>query len=184
MEEVWKDVKGFEGLYQVSNTGFVKSLKRGKNHYWDDFYILKPTILNSGYDSVTLYNGPKHREKWLVHRLVAKHFIPNPNGWPQINHIDENKQNNSVDNLEWCTAKYNNDYGTARLRRLETEQRKGKPVAQCLPNGTVIAKYRSAITAALLLGKKLRLITSCCNGYCTSAEGYCWKYIDEDEYGI
>ena len=103
MAETWRNISDFE-RYQVSNYGRVKNL--ATNH------ILKPFIASSGYLAVALGSGNKR----YVHRLVAQAFIPNPTSLPQVNHRDENKQNNCVDNLEWCTASYNVNYGTAKWR--------------------------------------------------------------------
>lgn len=114
MEE-WKDIKDYEGLYQVSNIGRVRSI----GHYqgkWNAVYSREnPLILRQeedkyGYLAVVLSNEGNHK-RFLVHRLVAMTFIDNPFGFPMINHKDQNKQNNCVDNLEWCTAKYNTNYG-------------------------------------------------------------------------
>lgn len=115
MQEIWKDIEGYEGLYQVSNKGRVKSLKRtiktnNKNHPYNTLSerLLK---LNGGdrYVSVILYKDG-HISAKNVHRLVAQAFIPNPNNYPIINHKDCNGRNNDVRNLEWCTYKYNNEY--------------------------------------------------------------------------
>ena len=112
MEEIWKDIQGYEGLYRVSNLGRVKSFHKAKEH------ILSPGKDKDGYFQVQLYkNGINKMRK--VHRLVAQAFISNPNNLPQINHKDENKQNNNVDNLEWCTNEYNHNYGTAVKRAAE-----------------------------------------------------------------
>ena len=100
MEEIWRDIDGYEGLYQVSNKGRVKSLKYGKER------ILRPGWKTGGYLFVILCkNGNQSKQR--IHRLVAQAFIPNPNNKPQVNHLDENKKNNCVDNLEWATAKEN-----------------------------------------------------------------------------
>lgn len=119
MEEVWKDIKGYEGLYQVSNLGRVKSLPRIK---YGRIKISRETILvpilikASRYYQVNMYLKGI-RKKFSIHRLVAQAFIPNPSNHPFINHKDETRDNNNVNNLEWCTAKYNTNYGTAIKRR-------------------------------------------------------------------
>lgn len=101
METIWKDIKGYEGLYQISNTGEIYSCRSKK--------ILKQTVDKKGYKRICLYlNG--NIKNFQVHRLIAIAFIPNPNNYPIINHKDENPLNNEVDNLEWCTYKYNNNY--------------------------------------------------------------------------
>ena len=115
MEEIWRDIAGFEGIYQVSNLGRIKSFQGWKRASCPKEFILKSTLANNGYCQVTLYKDTK-RKKYLVHRLVAEAFIPNPDGLPHINHKDENPENNKADNLEWCTPLYNNKYGTARYR--------------------------------------------------------------------
>ena len=105
--EIWKDVVGYEGLYQVSNKGRVKSL-----------HIQEKVLCNldSGYyNTINLFKDGKGKH-YYVHRLVAQAFIPNPNNYPQINHKDENHYNNNVENLEWCTSKYNCNYGTRNIR--------------------------------------------------------------------
>ena len=110
MEEIWKDIDGFEGLYQVSNFGNVMSLNYGNRGYAKK---LTPKCNNSGRLWVELLKGGK-RKCMLVHRLVALAFIPNPNNFPQINHKDENPKNNFAFNLEWCTQSYNNNYSIER----------------------------------------------------------------------
>lgn len=112
--EEWKDIKGYENKYQISNLGRVKALdyrRTGK----EQIISIKN---NKGYSEVALWKDSK-RKMFMVHRLVAQAFIPNPNNLPQVNHKDENKTNNIVENLEWCTQSYNNSYGT-RLERVSS----------------------------------------------------------------
>lgn len=106
MEEIWKDIEGYEGLYQISNLGRVWSVK--KEIYRKEGFV-------GPYPSVSLTKDG-HYDTFSIHRLVAKAFIPNPLDLPQVNHKDENPLNNCVDNLEWCTAKYNSNYGTRNKR--------------------------------------------------------------------
>lgn len=103
-KEIWKDIKGYEGLYQVSDKGRVWSVRKQK--------IIKASENSCGYMKITLIakNGKKKEER--IHRLVAIAFIPNPNNYPQVNHKDEDKTNNCVENLEWCTARYNTLYSS------------------------------------------------------------------------
>lgn len=127
MEEVWKDIEGYE-YYQVSNLGRIRSLDREIIHSNGKHYFYKGQILKCGYDTdgycqVTIGSGKTRRTK-KVHQIVAKHFIPNPDNLPCINHKNERKNDNRVDNLEWCTVAYNNSYGT-RTERM-TEKVKGK----------------------------------------------------------
>lgn len=120
MQEIWKDVVGFEGYYKVSNLGNVLSLRRK----YSGEHLMSPSLDSLGYAVVCLRkNGYKGNKK--VHRLVAEAFIPNTDNLPQINHKDENKANNRVDNLEWCDCKYNVNYGTAIQRRVETVAKNG-----------------------------------------------------------
>lgn len=119
MNEIWKDIPQYEGLYQVSNYGRVKSVGRYKEFKRNDCHtIIKEWIPerikaqntnNCGYQYVQLYKNNK-RKKEYVHRLVAMAFLPNPDNLPQVNHIDEDKANNFLDNLEWCSAEYNTHY--------------------------------------------------------------------------
>ena len=120
--EIWKDVFGYEGLYQVSNKGRVKSIN---NYHRKDCVILKPQLNRFGYEIVNLYRKRKMRH-FFIHKLVAFAFIQNPNNYPQVNHKDECKTNNNVENLEWCTAKYNINYGTRNIRcSLKNKGQKG-----------------------------------------------------------
>lgn len=127
MEEIWASVVGYEGLYEVSTLGQVRSVtkyQRGVSKGGKETHRLVPGKVikqrdNNGYRRIDLYNGRGVAKRYFVHRLVAEAFIPNPNNYPQINHKDENKSNNSADNLEWCTVSYNNTYGSLMQRRRE-----------------------------------------------------------------
>lgn len=165
MQEIWKDIDGFKGKYQVSNYGNVKSLIHDKPR------LLKPSLTN-GYLTVTLSNK-KGSSKYLVHRLVAFAFIPNPNNYKEVNHIDEIKTNNCVTNLEWCTRAYNMAYGTARLRQGIS---RGIPINQYTLNGSKIAWYCSADYACELTGIDCSSILKCCRGKRENAGGYKWEY--------
>jgi group I intron endonuclease len=112
MDEIWKDIEGYEGLYQVSNLGDVRSLKYAGGN---KVKLLKQSTDKKGYKRVVLCKDRKKKNHW-IHRLVAIAFIPNPNNLPIVNHIDECKSNNMVSNLEWCTLVYNNAYGTRNER--------------------------------------------------------------------
>ena len=124
-EEIWRPILGYEGVYEVSSYGRVRSLDRydGRNHFIKG-RIMKRSYCSNGYLSIDLCLNGKIK-KCLVHRLVALTFIPNPDNLPMVNHLDEDKTNNRVDNLEWCTAKYNINYGTARIRGKETAIKNG-----------------------------------------------------------
>lgn len=124
MDEIWKDIEGYKGLYQVSNTGQVRSL----NYlHTGEVKPLKQDTNKKGYKLVSLSKNGK-KKKYLVHRLVAIAFIPNPNDLPIINHKDENPSNNNVNNLEWCTSEYNNNYGTRTKRA--SESKKGNSLSE------------------------------------------------------
>lgn len=183
MEEIWKDIKGYEGLYQVSNTGKVKSLERKVKH-WQGGYLTKKEIvlkssISKGYLVISLYkNGIQIRK--YIHRLVAEAFIPNPDNLPQINHIDENKMNNCVENLEWCTAEFNVNYGTRnkRVAICMTNNVRSKPVIQYDLNGNFIMEYPSTREVERQTGYNQSNIVKCCLGeksYYTQY-GYIWRY--------
>lgn len=174
--EIWKDVIGYEGLYRVSNLGRVKSVlrkvKNGSIIRRVNEKIMTPVFTRGGYLRVTLKNQGKEKTK-TIHRLVAESFIPNPCNLPQINHKDENKLNNSTDNLEWCTAKYNSTYGT-RISRLANSL--SKPVLQYSLDKKFIKEFPSVKKAALSLGVNPSSIYSCVLGIHPSAYGYRWNY--------
>lgn len=114
VNEIWKPIKGYEDRYEVSNYGSVKSISKFVKNRYSGFMtkekLLKPLVLTKGYLGVCLYKDKK-ATTLKIHRLVAEAFIPNPNNYPCVNHKDEDKTNNFVGNLEWCTVSYNNSYG-------------------------------------------------------------------------
>lgn len=168
MEEVWKDIEGYEGLYQVSNLGNVKSLNyQGVSRE----KILKPFINSDGYKRVMLYKN-KTIKRLSVHRLVAQAFIENPNNYSCVNHKDENNQNNVVSNLEWCTYKYNNNFGTRNARIVKALS---KQVYQYSKDGELIAVWESTNEAGRN-GYNQGSVVSCCNGKLKTHKGYIWSY--------
>lgn len=169
MIEVWKDIDGYEGLYQVSNLGRIRSLKYGKER------ILKHRKDKDGYLRVGLYKNSKMKD-YFVHRLVALVFIPNPNNLPCINHKDENKTNNSVDNIEWCTQQHNANYGT---RNFKTSTKLSIPIIQLTLNNEFVTCYRSSWDAERITGFNQGNINSCCNGKRKTSNGYKWLYAKD-----
>lgn len=118
-QEIWKDVKGYEGLYQISNFGNLKSLER-KVRDWKGERTVKESLMcftvRSGYYNVVL-RKQGHRESKQIHRLVAEAFIPNPESKPIVNHKDFNRKNNCVENLEWCTQKENVGWSKEKMNK-------------------------------------------------------------------
>lgn len=174
MEEVWKDVAGLEGLYQVSSYGRIKSFRNSTHFFGQQEHFIKPYIMPNGYEAVVLYDEEHKRYRYLVHRLVAMAFIPNPLEYDSVNHKDENKRNNHVDNLEWCTRSYNNAYGTARIRQTLT---KGSKIEQLTLEGYPLAIYNSVSIASKITGIPKTGIIKCCNGKRGNAGSYTWRYV-------
>lgn len=177
MVEIWKDIKGWEGLYQVSNYGNVKSI-----HYPME-RILKPATNIKGYKQVVLCKNYKTKSK-LVHRLVASAFIPNPNNYPVINHKDEVEGNNHIDNLEWCSHNYNVNYGgrTRRATKSNTNHpNMSKQVGQYDLNMNLINIYPSTNECGRQ-GFLQSLVHKCCSGERNTHGGFIWKYMEEDNY--
>lgn len=176
MKEIWKDIAGYEGKYQVSNLGRIRSLDRivynQGRHYFQNGKILKAGSQKSGYLFVTLYKAGKRKE-YLVHRLVAQAFIPNPNGLSQVNHKDEDVTNNKVENLEWCTAKYNCNYGT---RNEKIAKKAGKKVIQLTLDWQAVHVWSSAHECARA-GFNFGSVCACCRGERNMHKGYRWKYV-------
>lgn len=165
MKEIWKDVKGYEGLYRISTLGNAMTLINNK--------ILK--INKTGeYDYVAFYkNGKKKIQK--IHRLVAENFIENPYNLECINHKDENKRNNRVDNLEWCTKKYNCNYGK-RNEKMSKSLSKYK-IVQKDKKGKIIKIWSSMWDLEHNTIFKKWGIRQCCENKSKTAYGYQWEYL-------
>lgn len=162
MMETWVKVEGFEN-YEVSGNGYVRNAQTGE--------FLKPTLNTWGYPSVTLCSNGKRRNM-TVHRLVAEAFIPNPYNLPEVNHLDENKTNNSVPNLEWTTKKENMNYGTRTQR---ANAKKFKCVVQYTLAGEVVKNWDS-VKDAEQAGFHHSAISACCHGQRKSHGGFAWRY--------
>ena len=186
MQEIWKDVSGFNGKYQVSNLGNVKSFNR-RFHKGEPF-MLKLRDGGKGYYKVVLYGDNNQKRQVEIHRLVAETFIPNPLNLNCVNHIDGNKTNNSVSNLEWCTPAYNNQHAFRTGLRSGSKPWLGKtgfqnassiPVTQIdLSTGKPIATFGSMEEAGRLTGCSPQKIGKCCKGVFSQTHGYGWKYAD------
>ena len=182
--EIWKDVAEYEGFYQVSNKGNVRSVARkdsiGRKR---DGRILKPAYDRGGYLNVGLCKNGKSKTK-NVHRLVAETFIPKPKGFLEVNHKDENKSNNRVENLEWCTREYNNTYGT----RIEMVCKKVKAVN--IKTGEAVTF--NSVKEAGRKGHHCGVVSMACRGVYKDStgklvgdgrtyKGYRWYYEVEEE---
>lgn len=165
MKEIWRDVVGYEGIYQVSTYGNVRSI-HGK--------MLSPHIIGD-HAAVWLYKECK-RSKRYVHRLVAEAFIENNCNGTVVNHKDENGLNNFVENLEWCSSKYNTNYGTCIERRAEKAK---KDIQQCSLSGVLIKNWHGIIEAASELHIDPSSITKAARRKRKSAGGYIWRYLDD-----
>ena len=174
MKEIWRDIKGYEGKYMVSNTGKVKSLnynRTGKEG------IMESHVNVYGYLRVKLCKDG--RKKWyMINRLVAQAFLPNPDNLPEVNHKDEDKTNNCVDNLEYCSSSYNKNYGTRTKRSAE---KLSKPVFSVNKESGLIMWWQSAHEAERCTGINQGHICACCNGKLKSAGGHIWFYADDDD---
>ena len=181
--EIWKDVVGYEGWYQVSDRGNVRSVDR-VNHIGSRYSgrILKPSLNTGGYLHVGLHKNGIKKTK-LIHRSVAEAFIPNPENHPEVNHLDEVKENNNVSNLEWCTSEHNNNYGTRN-------ERLGKKVrAVNIETGEII-RFKSTSEAGRE-GYNQSSVAKACRGDYKSGnrkligdgrtyKGYRWSYEEGD----
>lgn len=201
IKEEWRDIPNYEGLYQVSNLGRVRSLDRivRRNDGVDVRHksrILKPRDNGNGYLYVDIHNGGITKRMY-IHRLVAMAFLSNPNGYDEINHKSDIKSDNSVGNLEWCNRSYNASYGTKIQRTVNTCQKNGvykksldlktelgiyggrKSVAMCDADWNVLRIFRSIMDAARCINVNPGKICECCKGSRNQTRGYKWKYYEE-----
>lgn len=183
MNEIWKNIDGYEGLYQVSNLGRIKSIphvisSRGS-------FVSKEKICSLSkdrYGYVMKYLSKNGKKKYhSVHRLVAMAFLPNPGKLPFINHKNEVKSDNRVENLEWCNAKYNVNYGTCIKRRAKKQMNNhgAKPIVQMDLDLNEIRKFPSISEVRRVLGLNIRNVCNCCKGRQNTAYGYKWRYLYE-----
>lgn len=172
---MWKPVKGFEERYEVSSDGEIASLPRDyKYGVIANRTILKADIAR-GYKRVTLFkNGRRYRK--LVHIIVAETFLDNPENKPMVNHKDENKLNNAVENLMWCTAKENSNWGTCSER---ISKKVSKAVFQFDKDGRFVKEWSSMTAAANKLEIPLSCISICAHHKTKTAGNYIWRFADE-----
>lgn len=190
MKEIWKDIKGYEGLYQISSFGNVKSLdryiinKNGDKQYFPGKYLTQG--ISDNYLKVILSKNNKQRT-FRVHILVARAFIPNPENKPEVNHIDGNKKNNKVNNLEWNTRSENEFHAYRNgLAKPSNKQKQAvakyakenysKKVVQYSLNGEFIKEWNSMHDVWRELGIRPSYICRCCKGLRNQTYGYIWKY--------
>jgi hypothetical protein len=191
MQEIWKDIAGYEGLYQVSNLGNVRNVNwRGSGVARS----LRPKLTRDGYRVVRLCMSGKRKE-CFVHRLVAGAFLPNPGDLPIVNHKDENRENNAASNLEWCDHSYNMRYSMnlhperqelqKRVRdktfddcdtRKGPYKRKTPVIQRSIETGEIVAVWSSLYEAAIKNKWHGSLIKRCCEGEHKTAYGYIWRY--------
>lgn len=190
MEE-WRDIKGYEGLYQVSNEGRVKTLGRTVTYRTGKIRYFEPKVLSQYYDKdgycqvSFCINGKNYNKK--VHRLVAQAFIPNPNNYPMVNHKDECKTNNFVENLEWCDCKYNLNYGTNPARiseRVRNNKYLSKEVVQITLDGNIVRVYPSTREVERELGLNHTCVSACALSKTRKCGGYKWKYLKDMNIGL
>ena len=181
MSEVWKPVKGYEGIYEVSDLGRVRSLPRMLTDSKGRRHPVPMKILRAhnrkGYVGYRLCNGSAIVE-FSAHRLVAMAFIPNPDNLPIVNHRDENPKNNQVSNLEWCDISYNTRYGTGVERAQANHVYHRKAVEQLTKDGQQVATSKGVKEASRATGADASVIVRVCKGRHETAGGYRWRYIE------
>ena len=185
-KEIWVDIEGYEGMYQVSNMGRVKSLERtawNNRGYYRTLHerILKGRKVSNGYLQVQLCQDGKAKN-YLVHRLVASAFLENPMGYNEVNHIDEDKENNKADNLEWCSKSYNLSYNDrAKKVGKKVAEKLSKPVLAIHKINGLILEFPSIHEASRVLRIDQGNITRCCQGKYMTANGYTFFYANAND---
>jgi hypothetical protein len=189
MKEEWRPVKGYEGLYEVSNMGRVRSVDheveivQSKRNYkiHRKGQLLKPQARQHGYLCVQLHGRGGHSTRNFkslsVHRLVAESFVSNPYDYKEVNHKDEDKTNNRADNLEWCTRQYNTNYGSCQIRRVRkgADNPRSKPVNQYTRDGQFVRKFDS-INEVRRFGFSIGNVWKCLKGQYSHAYGFVWRF--------
>lgn len=182
MSEEWRDIEGYEGLYQVSDQGRVKSLERKVRHgrgieLTIKERILKPNVTYKNYLQVGLCTGGKQKMH-KVHRLVCQAFHENPDNKPQVNHINEDKADNRASNLEWCTMRENLNHGTRNIRAGKAiSKANSKPLGQYTRDGDLVKIWPSTIEVQRQTGFSRGNISLAANGKYKQAYGFIWKYV-------
>lgn len=176
-KEEWRDIPGWEGVYQVSNKGNIVSLNYNRTR---KRRLRIPRIGKGGYLYINLHKSGVTKTM-KIHRIVAMTFIPNPKNLPQINHKDENKLNNNAENLEWCDSSYNNKYGSRPRKVLDAHKRNGsskaeRAVVKLDRHGTIVAEFVSISEAARQSCVSRSCIRDCVLGRQHTCVGYFWKY--------
>lgn len=188
MEEIWRPVKRLNNLYEVSNLGNVRSISRtcidskGRKQHIQGKILAKDLGIYKQYYYVRIHVKGVFNGRIMIHKLVAETFIPNPNNLPCINHKNENKLDNRVENLEWCDHKYNTNYGTCIQRRSfnsRNQEWRSCKILQLDLNGNVLAEYPSFKEAQRQIGHSYSNIWQACNKKVKTAYGYKWKYKND-----
>lgn len=178
MQEIWKDIEGYEGIYQISNLAKIKRIAPYSNQYnikWKSNKILNTKIQDQHDYCIVILSKNNKRHCFRVHRLVAQTFIPNPENKPQVNHIDGNKSNNKVSNLEWCTCSENLYHS---YRTLHRKSAVAKRIMQYDLNHTFIKLWESSLQIEKELHINHSNIIQCCNNKRKTANNFIWRYAD------